>query len=169
MPEPDATPRRGARLERIAWGVGIALVVAVGIFSMPESAPPPELDAPTPAPESQPDAQSEPVEQRATSPESPLPPAGRLVLESSELAEGVPLTVHLALPEPSHDGEPRPVRLISQPDHRILELDGALSGDRTTAAIEVDPAYLTPGVYLVEVRTTERSHFPLRRYGILVR
>jgi hypothetical protein len=168
MPEPDKTPRRSARLERLAWGVGIALIVGVGIFSMPDSAPP-ELEAPAPTSDAEPEARSERVEQEATSPETPLPPNGRLVLDATPLADGRPLTVHFALPEPSRDGEPRPVRLISQPDHRILELDGALSEDRTTAAVEIDPTYLRPGVYLVEVRTTELSHFPLRRYGIVVR
>jgi hypothetical protein len=77
--------------------------------------------------------------------------------------------VSLGLAEPSADDEPRPVRLISQPDHRILEVSGALESGRTAATIEVDPGYLEPGTYLVEVQTTERSHLPLRRYFIVVR
>ena len=79
------------------------------------------------------------------------------------------MRVSLGLPEPSADAEPRPVRLVSQPDHRILELAGALEADRRAATIEVDPGYLQPGTYLVEMKTTERSHFPLRRYFIVVR
>ncbi len=171
MEEPNERPARGARFERIAFGVGLVVLFTVAYWSMPESAPPPEFDATTlePTPIDEPEAASLPEEITATSPETPLPPTGRLVIDPEQLEAGLPLTVHLGLPEPSRNEEPRPVRLISQPDNRILELEGRLSGDRTSAAIAIDPAYLTPGVYLVEVRTTERSHFPLRRYGIVVR
>jgi hypothetical protein len=75
----------------------------------------------------------------------------------------------LGLAEPSADGEPRPVRLISQPDHRILELSAPLEAGGTAATIDVDTGYLQPGTYLVEIRTTERGVFPLRRYFIVVR
>jgi hypothetical protein len=68
----------------------------------------------------------------------------------------------------SADAEPRPVRLMSQ-DQRALEIPGALDSDRTAATIELDPGYLQPGTYLVEIETTEQSHFPLRRYFIIVR
>ena len=40
---------------------------------------------------------------------------------------------------------------------------------RMAATIEVDAGYLQPGTYLVEIQTTERSVFPLRRYFIVVR
>ena len=69
----------------------------------------------------------------------------------------------------SADDSPRPVRLVSQPDHRILEIDGAIESGRNAATIAVDSGYLQPGTYLVEIKTTEQSHFPLRRYFIIVR
>ena len=85
---------------------------------------------------------------------------------------------HIAKPErgellvgvfPSADDEPRPVRLIG-PDGRVLETVGALdTDDRRSARVEIDPAFLRPGRYVVEMKTTERSHFPLRRYALEVR
>ena len=79
------------------------------------------------------------------------------------------MRVKLGLAEPSANAEPRPVRLVSQPDHRILTLAGTLEADRRAATIEVDPDYFQPGTYLVEMKTTERGVFPLRRYFIIVR
>jgi hypothetical protein len=76
--------------------------------------------------------------------------------------------VTLALAEPAADGAPRPVRVISQPDQRILELVGALSPDGTAATIDVDRAWLLPGSYVVELSSIGRTPLPLRRYAIVV-
>jgi hypothetical protein len=37
------------------------------------------------------------------------------------------------------------------------------------ATLELDPSWLLPGSYFVELQTTERSAFPVRRYAIEVR
>lgn len=79
-----------------------------------------------------------------------------------------PVAFSLGLGEPSRDDEPRAVRLIAT-DGRILELNGALAADRMTAAIEVPAEFLSPGRYLVEMTTTEATHFPLRRFVVVVR
>ena len=53
---------------------------------------------------------------------------------------------------------------------RALDLLAAVEVDgRMSARLEVEPGWLLPGSYLVELRTTERSHFPLRRYPLEVR
>jgi hypothetical protein len=168
MPGSEPPRRRRVRLESIAFGIGIVAFVVIGYWNMPADAPPPdfpEIESVADAPDGSPSEQSR---MSTTSTEAPLPPTGSLHLVHSDIAGDAPFVVHLGLPEPSRDEQPRPVRLISQPDHRILELDGRLSDDRSAAAIEIDPAYLAPGEYLVEVETTERSHFPLRRYAIVV-
>lgn len=158
----------------VAFAAGVALAVAAWLALLGgggSDAPDPGA-LPIPAPTA--------TEPALASPAAPAPPAapatshavapsGTLVLERAAFPTSGPVRVSLELPEMSADAEPRPVRLVSQPDHRILELPGALESGRTAAAIEVDPGYLQPGTYLVEVQTTERSHFPLRRYFIIVR
>ena len=170
MAEPESThptQARRARWSRIAFAGGVLLAVGLAISQMPEEPPPPPPD---PAPEEV--AMEEPAEppgvRTATSPDAPLPPSGRLELSRDALPAAGPLVVHLALGEPSRDDAPSPVRIIGQPGPRVLALEGRLSSDRRVTAIELDPAFLVPGSYLVDVRTTERSHFPVRRYVIVV-
>ena len=79
-----------------------------------------------------------------------------------------PVAFSLSLAEASTDDEPRPVRLVAS-DGRILELDGTVANDRMAASIEVPAEFLSPGRYLVEVKTTEATHFPLLRYVVVVR
>ena len=92
-----------------------------------------------------------------------------LALDAASLPVGRPLVLKLALAEPSRSADPRPVRVIA-PDGRLLHLSGALvADDRRSAEVEIDPDWLAPGRYVVEVKTTEKTHFPLRRYALEVR
>ena len=89
-----------------------------------------------------------------------------LAVDPGELRSGRPLRLALELGVPSADLEPRPVRVIA-PDGRLLETVGPVDpDDRLTTSLSIDPDWLTPGRYIVEVKTTERTHFPLRRYAI---
>jgi hypothetical protein len=166
MSEPQPAPARRWRLWALAFAAGVVLAMAAGSalwIADREPAPTREAAAAEQA------IAPAPVIATASSPSQPLPPSGTLELERAAFSASEPVRVSLGLAEPSADESPRPVRLISQPDHRILEIEGALGAGRTAATIEVDPDYLQPGSYLVEVKTTERSHFPLRRYVIVVR
>jgi hypothetical protein len=90
-------------------------------------------------------------------------------LDSASLLPGKPVVLRLDLEVPSRTEEPRPVRVISE-DRRILEGQGTLGDGRSDARFEIDPAFFSvPGRYIVEVKTTELSHFPLRRYAVEVR
>jgi hypothetical protein len=92
-----------------------------------------------------------------------------LLLEAASLRAGESLVVHLLLPEPPDGDDPHAVRVLA-PDGRQLETRApVLGGDRRGVALELDPAWLAPGRYIVEVKTTEKIHFPLRRYVIEVR
>jgi hypothetical protein len=115
----------------------------------------------------------EPPQARAASPDA----SGELRIASNEtiqidaasLVPGKPVVLRLVLGEPSRSQEPRPVRVLSL-DSRVFEGQGILGSDLADARFEIDPAFLaTPGRYIVEVKTTELSHFPLRRYAIEVR
>lgn len=89
-------------------------------------------------------------------------------LEAASLVPGRPVVLRLVLGEPSRSQEPRPVRVVST-DSRVFEGQGILGEGLADARFEIDPAFLVPGRYIVEVKTTEQSHFPLRRYVVEVR
>ena len=90
-------------------------------------------------------------------------------IDAASLVPGKPVVLRLVLGEPSRSQEPRPVRVLSL-DSRVFEGQGILGSDLADARFEIDPAFLsTPGRYIVEVKTTEQSHFPLRRYALEVR
>ncbi len=172
MSDPDS-PRRS--LPWSAVFAGMLIAIALGYLTRPDSgreaasnAHARETTGPAvaPAPAASPAAPASP---QAPSEPHAIAPTQTLVLERSAFPSSGPVRVSLELPETSADAEPRPVRLVSQPDHRILELSGSLESDRSAATIEIDSNYLEPGTYLVEMKTTERSHFPLRRYFIHVR
>ncbi|MDJ0852088.1 MAG: hypothetical protein QNK04_27275 [Myxococcota bacterium] len=92
-----------------------------------------------------------------------------LQIETAELPADRPLLLQLVLGEPSRDLEARPVRVIA-PDGRLLHTRGPVDErDRLSAMIEIEPEWLKPGRYIVEVKTTEKTHFPLRRYALEVR
>jgi hypothetical protein len=174
MSEVDDSSRRARPwLHAIAgFAVGVALAVVGGLAMVrrvseePAPVAPPGVPAPAPG---EPAPAAAPVPAPAAAARPPVARAGgTLVLERSSFPASGPVRVTLDLPEASADGDPRPVRMISQ-DERTLEIHGALESDRTAATIEVDPGYLQPGTYLVEVKTTERGAMPLRRYFIIVR
>jgi hypothetical protein len=90
-------------------------------------------------------------------------------IDAASLVPGKPVVLRLDLEVPSRTQEPRPVRVFSQ-DRRVFEGKGVLGEALTDARFEIDPAFLSvPGRYVVEVKTTEISHFPLRRYALEVR
>ena len=88
-------------------------------------------------------------------------------IESAALpSEGV-LLLELRLPADSVGEEP-PVRVIS-PDGRLIETVGETGAEPGSVGLPLDPSWLRPGRYVIEVTTLERSHFPLRRYALEVR
>jgi hypothetical protein len=89
-------------------------------------------------------------------------------LDVRTLSPGNPVVLRLLLAEPSRTGEPLQARVIGT-DGRALDLTGALGADRLDARVEIDPTFLARGRYMVEVVTTEQSHFPRRRYVIEVK
>jgi hypothetical protein len=93
---------------------------------------------------------------------------GTIEIDSRSLEPGRPVVVRLDLGVPSTTDEPRPVRLIG-PGGFVRHGEGALGEGRGSARYEIDPAWLTPGRYVIEVKTTELSHFPLRRYAVEVK
>jgi hypothetical protein len=137
----------------IRWAGAIAMVAAAGLWLASGSAPP----------------GSDP-------PEAPVAALSELVLEPGETREipaaslpsEAPLVLTLVLPVPS-GAAVLSARVVAS-DGRAVESQAAVRGDDPRRAqMAVPTAWLEPGRYLVEVRTDETSHFPLRRYALEIR
>jgi hypothetical protein len=154
------------------WIVGaLAAALAIGVAVWRLDAPAPEPPAATVA-----EARPEPAPQApAPGPELPLQPAaesyriaerGRIAISSETLTPGVPVVFDLDLREEARGGGVRPVRLVGV-DGRAM--DATSSPGAGGVRLEVDPEWLLPGRYMIEVRTAEKTHFPAQRYVLEVR
>jgi hypothetical protein len=99
----------------------------------------------------------------------PLAPFATVSLSRAEFPAVGPLSLSLGLAEPSENADPRPVSVLSLRDQRVYTTEGRLDAERMIATIEVPTDFLEPGTYLVQMKTTERTPFPLRRYVVEVR
>ncbi len=87
-----------------------------------------------------------------------------------ETGEGMPGDDHRDLARAlTGVGEPLIGRVISS-DSREYALSATIRGeDRLRASVAIPTEFLAaPDRYIVEIKTTEQSHFPIRRYVILV-
>jgi hypothetical protein len=115
-----------------------------------------------------------PITRRAAGPAGwSIAPAQTVAIDRRELPDTGVVQVDLVLGEPSENREPLSGRILSiDPDRpdRVRDLSGEIVGEeRGSARIGVSAEFLTPDTYLIEIRTTEKSHFPLRRYRLEVR
>jgi hypothetical protein len=107
-------------------------------------------------------------------PGRPAPPAqriadgGRLSIDALSLRDGEVLALGLGLSDEARGEELLAVRLVSVDGRRIETTAAPASGSGSGVRLEIDPEWLTPGRYLVEVSTAEKSHFPIRRYVLEV-
>jgi hypothetical protein len=101
--------------------------------------------------------------------------AGDLALElgqsveiaASDVADPVVLRFELPTAEPV--GSSLSARVIG-PAHKVLETRALVSSsDGHELSIELPAGWIGAGRHLVEVRTSEKTHFPLRRYAFEVR
>lgn len=169
-PRPD---RRGGASSRSAiLGIAVSAIALLAVWLIVGPfADPPELPEATIA---LPDA---PVEEPAE-PVMPLPaPDAAITLTSGQVsapliagafAPDALLNVDLALPVSLATSEPLWARVVAA-GREPLMLDGLIRGaDRNTVRVEVPAGWLTPGDYLVEIKTTEQTHMPLRRFALTV-
>lgn len=91
-----------------------------------------------------------------------------LEIPAGTLAGDEPTVMDLLFPKPTEAAQ-LPVRVLAF-DGRQLESRGAIrADDRRSASVEIPAGWLSPGRYLIELKTTEQTHFPLRRYVVEVR
>jgi hypothetical protein len=100
-------------------------------------------------------------------------PGETVAIALAEVEGGGATVIDLVLGEPSVDDRALSGRILSldsaRPDRERPITGRIVDGSRRTARIEVPTKWLVADSYLVEIKTTEKSHFPLRRYKIEVR
>ena len=90
-----------------------------------------------------------------------------LVVPRADLADGATLALKLLMPPDALGPGPLPTRILA-PDGRRIERSSSAEPSGDGVRFEISAAWLSPGRYLIEVTTRDRSHFPLRRYALEV-
>jgi len=93
---------------------------------------------------------------------------GRLSIDAASLRSGDVLTLGLALAGAARGNEPLPVVIASLADGRRLEARTSLVDDESGVRLRIDPDWLKPGRYMIQIKTAEHSALPLRRYVLEV-
>lgn len=97
-------------------------------------------------------------------------------ISAKNLPVGRPVTLGLTLPEPAPLATQLTAKIVDE-SNRELDAQALVVGrsptgegaeEGGTARLEIEEGWLTPGTYLIYLKTTEKSHFPLRRYPIEV-
>jgi hypothetical protein len=172
-----ADPSSRARSPRLLLaGIAVAAVVVVALAWMlrgggsevPEpvaaeertpSAPVPELELPPPAP----------AQPAVRAPARRIGENGRLTVSRADLLEGDVLALGLDMPDVARGEGVREVKLVDADRARVLEIEGqAIDGVGTGLRIEIDPTWLEPGRYLIQVATADPTPLAVRRYVLEV-
>jgi hypothetical protein len=162
--------------------IGVALLVWFGAGSgrhALDSASRGVTEDPGPA---SPDAASSKIDSEGSTPASVVtapkaPPAdqriderGRLSIDAASLPGGGVWTLGLGLPDEARGDEPLPIVIASVDDGRRLELaTEAVVGKESGVRVAIDVEWLKPGRYMIQIKTAEKSVFPLRRYVLEVK
>jgi len=154
-----------------ALGVLLALALLLGRDSDPPEVRSSDRGSPeaTPSVERKPGAAPEQLDPEHALENEPLPSGGTLTVSRDSLAAVGSLVVPLQLGQPEAPGSVLSGRIVTE--GRVLEVSAAV-GEEAPDVAEIDVAadfLRSPGRYIVEIKTSEKSHFPLRRYAIEVR
>ena len=93
---------------------------------------------------------------------------GRLSIDATSLREGEVLAIGLGLADEARGEEPVAVRIVSVDGRRLETTAAPARGSGSGLRLEIDPEWLTPGRYLIEISTAEKNHFAVRRYVLEV-
>lgn len=90
-------------------------------------------------------------------------------LDRSRLPSDGPFSLDLRLPVPIDEGTEWLAVKIFRDRKDPFDLEGRVRGvDRDRVRLDIPTERLGPGSYLINVRTTESSHFPFRRFVLLI-
>lgn len=166
-----------ADFDRQLWRVGIAaalgfavvVVVAWGMRTPRGGPPAGDATEAAPASASTPAQPPAPAAAPARAPAHQIDSGGRLALDAAELPASGPLAIGVEMPDDARGSGPRPVRVISTDGRRLDLLADPLPGAGTGLRVEIDPAFLSPGRYLIQVDTADPHPLQLRRYVLEIR
>jgi hypothetical protein len=121
---------------------------------------------------SEPTSPPAPQEPIVSPPDYQIEEGGRLSLNALSLPTAGVITFGLALDREAlgTGRDPLSAVVISAGDERRLELSAEpVAGLRSSVRLEVDASWLRPGMYMIQIRTAEKTALPLRRYVLEVR
>jgi hypothetical protein len=93
---------------------------------------------------------------------------GRISIDAASLRDGEVLALGLALGDEARGSEPLSVRVVSLDGRRIETTAAPAAGSGSGLRLELQPEWLRPGRYMVEVTTAEKIPLHLRRYVLEV-
>lgn len=92
-----------------------------------------------------------------------------LEISAASLPASGSVDLELALEVPSTSLDPLHVRIADASGRQIEAWATVREEDRMSASVGVEAGWLSPGTYLFELRTTEPSPLPIRRYLVRIR
>ncbi len=110
----------------------------------------------------------------ASEPSGPLAPTlriaegGRISIDAASLRDGKVLVLGLALADEARGSEPLSVRVVSVDGRRVETTAAPAAGSGSGLRLELEPEWLRPGRYMIEVTTAEKIPLHLRRYVLEV-
>jgi hypothetical protein len=94
---------------------------------------------------------------------------GRLSMDVASVPTDGPLGLVLGLPDEARGDGPHIARVVSTDGRRLDTTATPLAGAGSGVQLDIDPGFLTPGLYMIEVQTIEKTPLHLRRYVLEVR
>jgi hypothetical protein len=126
---------------------------------------------PTPAPLSVARSVAPSVPPASVPPDYYIAESGRLSLDAASLAAHEVVTLGLGLDKQARGGDEASLAavVVSASDGRRLELTATpVANSETDVTLQMESTWLEPGLYLVQLRTAEKTPFPVRRYVLEV-
>lgn len=89
---------------------------------------------------------------------------GRLRLDADALPSDGPLSLVLELSDEARGHGDHTVRIISTDGRRLDTTASPVAGSGTGVRLEIDAGFLSPGLYMIEIETEDKTPLRLRRY-----
>lgn len=159
----------------IAAGAGVMAVWLVGGPDERGAAPDPAATRAVPGaasgttPRVSPAAEATPPVHGAYDTERPMKSGETVTVAFSTLPTETPAVVYLEVPAPPAGTGTLAVRVLAE-GRDPIELAAPVEGDaRDRVRVEIEPGWIPRGRVILEVKTLEETHLPLRRYALEVR
>jgi hypothetical protein len=117
-----------------------------------------------------PDAPADAARSGAALPSLPrIASGGRLSLAAGELPDSRPLALSLELEDDARIASGHEVRMVSEDGRRIELTATPQPGPGSGLRLEIQPDFLEPGRYMIQIETAETHPLGIRRYVLEIR